>query len=764
MPPAKHSTASQQSGYGDEEKRFVELLKPIKDLTENWEVPLARYLEEYYDEIHDIQISLDGRSSRVNFTEAALLLQGSASVYSKKVEYLWQSVLKMLELLASKKALDEVSGAEESGPNGRRGRKSIFGDSKNFTLVSVEMCTNTDLKSDNQTFSAEGKSKEQHARKMSLKFIFTTPRHLIEKESMDQKLMRVNLYIKTGNKLDLLGHKEDFRINSQFAMATAMIGEDLSSGTELGQQSVSLSESDCSFDSSSCFINPPDQDMMPDDPGGGNDDPGGADDPFDDNFNLQELVLDQDGIELPMGDSLQDPFNDHHTDDPTQPNTDNPNGQNPNPIEGEELTEDDELLVRREVGRRRKDKLAELMEEPRAPLADPWEPVKPHESVPLPKKPRKRGKISKAKPQAIKLTKTSTRSRGRGGEDSIPSVDKFVSEVMAKAAKSTSQMTKADNVPTEIEDEAKKLIKDTKVAKETDGDCEKVAENNVEAEIEDDDGWTDANFEVNDGFDHFDEPEMPQNAHGDVPLSQSDQVSSQVDSYEDLVIKRVADYVAQSQDFLASTELAKRVRLWHESLTPILEEVEKRGDFDVHDYGTKILSEFEDISGTDGDGKSAKTTLNFKHFVAGKSKEEAARVFLSSLMLANTYNVELKNEDEMAGVELPMDHVEMTLLSRTRHHQQLMDYQAPSQEASASSQNLAGSRKRKMKSQPPTHGDHHLNAIVEDDPDFDIAIDIDLGDSDDDEFVPESSNRNKDPPLFKVPSVQSTSRKPSKRK
>ncbi len=44
-----------------------------------------------------------------------MFLQGTASVYSKKVEYLWQSVLSMIALLASKKALDDVEGADGPG-------------------------------------------------------------------------------------------------------------------------------------------------------------------------------------------------------------------------------------------------------------------------------------------------------------------------------------------------------------------------------------------------------------------------------------------------------------------------------------------------------------------------------------------------------------------------------------------------------------------------------------------------------------------------
>ncbi len=51
---------------GEDDQRFAELLRPIKDLTENWQVPLARYLEEYYDELHDIQISLDGQTTKVS--------------------------------------------------------------------------------------------------------------------------------------------------------------------------------------------------------------------------------------------------------------------------------------------------------------------------------------------------------------------------------------------------------------------------------------------------------------------------------------------------------------------------------------------------------------------------------------------------------------------------------------------------------------------------------------------------------------------------
>ncbi len=49
----------------------------------------------------------------------------------------------------------------------------------------------------------------------------------------------------------------------------------------------------------------------------------------------------------------------------------------------------------RRSSRTRRNKLQESLEEPKAPLAGPWEPVKPEDSV-VPAKPIKKGKTCKA--------------------------------------------------------------------------------------------------------------------------------------------------------------------------------------------------------------------------------------------------------------------------------------------------------------------------------------------------------------------------------
>ncbi|TFJ94971.1 cystathionine gamma-synthase [Platysternon megacephalum] len=69
----------------DVESRFLHLLQPIRDLTKNWEVDVAAQLGEYLEELDQICISFDGGKTTMNFIEAALLIQGSACIYSKKV-------------------------------------------------------------------------------------------------------------------------------------------------------------------------------------------------------------------------------------------------------------------------------------------------------------------------------------------------------------------------------------------------------------------------------------------------------------------------------------------------------------------------------------------------------------------------------------------------------------------------------------------------------------------------------------------------------
>uniref|UniRef100_A0A8C6RRW3 Condensin-2 complex subunit H2 n=1 Tax=Nannospalax galili TaxID=1026970 RepID=A0A8C6RRW3_NANGA len=102
----------------DVEARFAHLLQPIRDLTKNWEVDVAAQLGEYLEELDQICISFDEGKTTMNFIEAALLIQGSACVYSKKVEYLYSLVYQALDFISGKRRAKQLSLVQEDGTSG----------------------------------------------------------------------------------------------------------------------------------------------------------------------------------------------------------------------------------------------------------------------------------------------------------------------------------------------------------------------------------------------------------------------------------------------------------------------------------------------------------------------------------------------------------------------------------------------------------------------------------------------------------------------
>ena len=91
----------------DREQRFANFILPIRDLAAKWDIDIAASLEDYLDELEAIKVSLKGDKMNM-FAEAALVIQGSTAVYSRKVEYLHALVLQALELVSQQKANEKV--------------------------------------------------------------------------------------------------------------------------------------------------------------------------------------------------------------------------------------------------------------------------------------------------------------------------------------------------------------------------------------------------------------------------------------------------------------------------------------------------------------------------------------------------------------------------------------------------------------------------------------------------------------------------------
>ncbi|KAF6213898.1 hypothetical protein GE061_011623 [Apolygus lucorum] len=147
------------------------------------------------------------------------------------------------------------------------------------------------------------------------------------------------------------------------------------------------------------------------------------------------------------------------------------------------------------------------------------------------------------------------------------------------------------------------------------------------------------------------------------PLTQIDEIINEESPnlYGDEALKAIEKFKENRREHaIRATEVAKRVAAWHESIMPVLDAAESRSQFDVHEYGSRILTSFPD-----DDHKSFRP---FRSVVVEQPKNEICRYFLSTLMLANTYNLEIrKSEPE----PLAKDCVELRLITKVRHHEEM---------------------------------------------------------------------------------------------
>jgi len=97
--------------------RFQHLLQPIRDLSKIWNIEIADELEKYIAEVASLSFHGDG-SRKLNFAEAALLIQGSTAIYSRKVEQLYALVYQALGQICAEKEKSTDGQARRKVPNG----------------------------------------------------------------------------------------------------------------------------------------------------------------------------------------------------------------------------------------------------------------------------------------------------------------------------------------------------------------------------------------------------------------------------------------------------------------------------------------------------------------------------------------------------------------------------------------------------------------------------------------------------------------------
>lgn len=137
--------------------RFKDLLDPIRDLAANWDVDIADSLDVYLDELESLQLSFAGGDTNLNFAEAALLIQGSTSIYSRKVEYLYKLVMQSLEFISNQKSKENGTSGKNKGNNTNNSmideERLLFGNDPSYLLLDndIDIAENIDLPNHDET-------------------------------------------------------------------------------------------------------------------------------------------------------------------------------------------------------------------------------------------------------------------------------------------------------------------------------------------------------------------------------------------------------------------------------------------------------------------------------------------------------------------------------------------------------------------------------------------------------------------------------------
>ncbi|NWR39323.1 CNDH2 protein, partial [Tachuris rubrigastra] len=208
------------------DSRFQHLLQPIRDLTKNWEVDVATQLEEYLEELAHIGISFDNGKTTLNFTEAALVIQGSASIYSRKVEYLYMLVYQALDFISNKKGvLWPVSPCP--APVGSLGVPGVT-----LLWLCRQLLSLDDIKDTSQA-SVHRSRQRQREKPSAVNIVRLTPMSLVTLEEMKKKEHPL-----LSRKGEVLGSQKDFRMNTYTpdSMGTFLLELDGLSPTHLQEQ------------------------------------------------------------------------------------------------------------------------------------------------------------------------------------------------------------------------------------------------------------------------------------------------------------------------------------------------------------------------------------------------------------------------------------------------------------------------------------------------------------------------------------------------
>nr|XP_046155104.1 condensin-2 complex subunit H2-like [Oncorhynchus gorbuscha] len=651
------------------ETRFTHLLQPIRELTKNWDIDVASELADYLEELDEMCISLDGGKTTLNFAEAALLIQGSACIYSKKVEHLYNLVYQTLDYINDRNKKKEKR-AVTSGEDGTDGASSNNANDDDGGFDSLDQDT-TDVSLQSNVDVAP-----------------LPPESLIPPEAFEkQKLLLISL------KGEVLGSCKDFRMNTFSPDTLGIIRLFLASS-----QSHFLRDalSDAPLVPVTLFGHQDDAELAAGDAMSGVAGDDGADAGAE-NF----LTLEDNGMEMDQGPE-------EHID------------RHQAPSEGRLLRERGGVQQLSEEEQKKQRKAEE-----RAQTAHMWRLHDLYDTVGE-DKPLKTGRCYKVPPGLDDSGKRKRKGlsalqdfwtwyigtydprepRLKNGPTYTDLNYIYMSQMKDKL-KTRKRLLPLQGVFVSDEELRRTYLQLDK-REEREEELEGLRHHDLLGLLDDlsdneHDPLTDeAPADFLSGQDFVPGRHCPvclslrphslllltahilrQGVNGAMRsrlcdcrvglmyaiLGKDCIVLSMITmflslpradmdglSYEDLVKKSVEQFLVNSQGYAQETALSKRVKEWEDKIRPELAYQEVRATFDIHDYGDRIVVALSSVG----------QRRTFSSIVHGMDNFEACKYMLASLQLANDYTVEI---DRSEGLEESIDTMGLTLLSKHRANQ-----------------------------------------------------------------------------------------------
>ncbi|XP_058165044.1 condensin-2 complex subunit H2 isoform X6 [Dasypus novemcinctus] len=564
----------------DVEARFAHLLQPIRDLTKNWEVDVAAQLGEYLEELDQICISFDEGKTTMNFTAAALLIQGSACVYSKKVEYLYSLVYQALDFISGKKRAKQLSSVQEDGAQGDTSSGVPREPEDEFLSLEdfPDSRANVDLKNDQAP--------------SEVPVVPLMPMALVAPDELEKS--STPLYSRQG---EVLASRKDFRMNTctphpRGAFMLEPVGKPPTEPpTETKSQKDTERPEEQPMDTSACW-SPAAVLSCPQEP--------------------EDLAFGGRGDEEEAAE-LPEPVAPESPGEPKLPGTLQQSAAQPR-----------RYMLREREG------APEPTSQPKETL-DPWQSLDPFDS--LDTKPFKKGRPYSV-PHCVEETPGQKRKRKGGAK-----LQDFHQWCLAAYGEGRRPRRKGPS----FADMEVLYWKHVKEQLETLRKLQRreVAEQwlpRAEEEL-----WPAGEEHLEDSLEHlgaaddFLEPEEylePERAEAQEAAGLDAEAGPMSLSYEELVRRNVELFIATSQKFVQETELSQRIRDWEDTIQPLLQEQEQHVPFDIHSYGDQLVSRFSQLN----------EWCPFARLVAGQPAFEVCRSMLASLQLANDYTVEIAQQ------------------------------------------------------------------------------------------------------------------------